>query len=213
MLLLVSLAITAYSQTGVIRELTGDVELKLSGTSAFVPARTGNQVAQDTIVSTGFRSTAIIAVGSTVITVQPLTRLSLAEISSSQDSDRLNINLQAGRIRVDVKPAAGTTANTTVRSPNATASVRGTSLKMDAMNMEVLEGKVAYEGNDGFQTLLLGGKKGAINMDGSAADPIGMAVSSLMPSAPEGYGDSGEKSGSPESPLSDGDVSFILKWD
>jgi hypothetical protein len=128
--LLTFTAIAAYSQTGVIREMTGEVELKHAGASAFVPAQVGSEISRDTIVSTGFRSTAIIAAGSAVITVRPLTRLSFAEISSSADTENLNVNLQAGRVRVDVKPPAGTRASATFRGPTATASVRGTSFEM-----------------------------------------------------------------------------------
>ena len=111
-----AIAAGLFAQNGVIRELTGEVELKHAGSTAFVPAAAGAQVALNTIVSTGFRSTAIITVGSATITVRPLTRLSLAEIQSSSDSENVNVSLQAGRVRVDVKPPAGTRANLTVQA-------------------------------------------------------------------------------------------------
>ena len=62
------------AQNAVIREMTGEVEIKPAGASAFVPAQAGDEVAQDTVVSTGFKSTAIITVGSSEITVRPLPR-------------------------------------------------------------------------------------------------------------------------------------------
>ena len=190
--LLTAAVFTAYSQSGTIRELSGDVELKHSGTAAFVPARQGSIVAQDTIVSTGFKSTAVIAIGSTVITVRPLTRLSLAEISSSSGTENLNVSLQTGRIRVDVKPPAGTRANTTVQGPSATASVRGTSFEMDSFSLNVIEGSVGFVGSDGLTTLVSAGFTSEVSNDGGTVDPVEVAVATLIPAAPVGAGFQGQ---------------------
>jgi hypothetical protein len=105
--------------------------------AAFTLVQKGSQVARDIIVSTGFKSAAIIEVGSSVITVRLLTRFSLSEIQSSANTENLNINLQAGRIRVDVKPPVGTKASDKVQSPSAAASVRGTVFYMDTKNLAV----------------------------------------------------------------------------
>ena len=183
-----------FAQSGVIRELTGDVELKPAGAPAFVPAQAGSEVARDTIVSTGFKSTAIIAVGSSVITVRPLTRLSLAEIQSSSGSENLNVNLQTGRVRVDVKPPAGTKANCTVQSPSATASVRGTSFEFDTVNVDVREGTVAFAGKDGVPAMVSAGEASYIGSDGKAVDSVTVASSSLLPPAPVGASSSAPSS-------------------
>ncbi|MDR2730531.1 MAG: FecR domain-containing protein [Treponema sp.] len=50
----------------------------------------------------------------------------MTEIQNLTELETLNVNLQTGRVRVDVKPPAGTKASTTVKGPEATASVRGT---------------------------------------------------------------------------------------
>ena len=182
----------AYSQNGVIREFTGDVTLKPAGRADFIPAAAGSVVAQDTIVSTGFRSTAIITIGTNIITVRPLTRLSLSEIQSSADKEEINLNLQAGRVRVEVNPPAGTRTNLTVQSPSSTASVRGTLFEVDARNLQVIEGKVIYASSNGFISVVSGGASGAISDGGSAQDPVEIVVSELFPSAPVGAGASGE---------------------
>ena len=72
-----------------------------------MPARIGDQVSEDTVVSTGFKSTALIEVGSALLAVRPLTRLTLTEISASAGNETLNVNLAAGRVRVDLNPPAG----------------------------------------------------------------------------------------------------------
>jgi len=168
--------------TGTIRELTGEVELKRNEASAFVRAKAGDTVAADTVVSTGFKSTAIIDVGSSSITVRPLTRLTLAEIQSVSETDTLNMKLQTGRIKVEVKPPAGTKANCSVQSPNATASVRGTNFEFDTFNLKVNEGVVAFRGNKGMSVLVPAGKTSSVNADDKAVDPFETDVSETQKS-------------------------------
>jgi hypothetical protein len=189
-------AIAVYSQVGVIRDLIGDVELKHPGFSNFVPARAGIEVAQETIISTGFRSTATITIGSNTITVRPLTRLTLAEISSSSGVENLSVNLETGRIRVDVKPPAGTRANTTVQSPSATASVRGTVFDVDTNNISVHEGSVGYTGKDGLSTIIGQGFSGTTGLLNNTLNSLNSAFDNIMPSEPIGSGLAGESGGS-----------------
>jgi len=177
---------TVSGQTGVIKELTGEVEIKPAGASAFVPATAGAQIALNTIVSTGFRSTAIIAIGSSLLTVRPLTRLSLAEIQSSSNTESVNVNLQAGRVKVDVKPPAGTKTNLKVQSPSATASVRGTSFEFDTVNLDVYEGRVVFGSITGAPAIVDAGKASFVNVDGTTADPSSVEDTSLLPQSPVG---------------------------
>jgi hypothetical protein len=182
------------STSGVIRELSGEVELKRAGTSAFVAARVGDRVARDTIVSTGFKGSAVIAVGSAVITVRPLTRLSLAEIQNSADTENLNVNLQTGRVRVEVTPPAGSRANCAVQGPSATASVRGTRFEFDTVNLRVTEGRVAFSGPSGLATMVNAGSENSIGTDNEPATaltkvslPTGGTRSSTSPVAQQGF--------------------------
>jgi len=174
----------AFCQNGVIRELTGDVELKKAGAAAFVPASAGDAVSSNTVVSTGFRSTAIIAVGSSLITVRPLTRLTLAEIQTAENAEKVNVNLQAGRVRVEVKPAAGTKTNLKVQSPTATASVRGTTFEMDTQNLNGIEGKVMLSGTSGVSVMVTGGNSSSSNADGTVSNPAINAEQSVQIQTP-----------------------------
>ena len=179
-----------FGQNGVIRELSGTVELKRAGQTAFVPAKIGDAVARDTVVSTGFKSTALIAIGSSVITVRPLTRLSLAEISSSAGTETINVSLQTGRVRVDVEPPAGTRTNMSVSGPSATASVRGTSFDFDTREVRVVKGVVAFKGKKGGTKLIRAGSSSMIDQDGNTMDPLETSAAELLPPFPAG-GDSG----------------------
>ena len=204
-------AVTVFAQNGVIKELSGTVELKRAGQGAFVPAKVGDAVAKDTVVSTGFKSTALIAVGSTVITVRPLTRLTLAEISATAGSEAVNVNLQAGRVQVDVHPPAGTRASTTIQSPTATASVRGTSFEFDTMNLSVSEGTVAFKGKKGAVMLVRAGSASQVGGDEKAVDPIVKGAAELLPPLPSGSVMSSASHGS--GAAEDSSVDFELELD
>ena len=169
---------------GEITELSGMVELKPAGRTVFIPARAGDTIAADTIISTGFKSTALIRVGSTVLTVRPLTRLSLSEISGSAGTETINVSLQTGRVRVDVTPPAGTRALVAVTSPVATASVRGTSFEFDTQSITVLEGSVAFQGSSGGVMMVNAGSSSEINANGRSADPVETFAAALLPPPP-----------------------------
>jgi len=195
--ILSSILITVITaQNGVLREITGNVELKHAGAAAFIPAAAGAQVSLNTIISTGFRSSAIVVIGSSTITVRPLTRLSLAEIQSSENSEKVNVHLQAGRVRVDIKPASGTRADFTVQSSRAIASVRGTSFEFDTVNLNVREGKVLFGGSSGGPLAMVnGGFFTYVSSDGTAENPVEVTAASTMPSAPAGSHGSSPVSG------------------
>ena len=174
------------AQFGEITEFSGTVEIKRAGQANFIPAKAGDTLAKDTIISTGFRSTALIRAGSTVLTVRPITRLSLSEIMSSTGAETLNVNLQVGRVKVDVNPPAGTRASMTIQSPMATASVRGTSFEFDTQSITVLEGTVTFQGSGNGYVLVSAGSTSEINANGSPMHPIETFTAQLWPSQPAG---------------------------
>jgi hypothetical protein len=175
-----------FGQSGMIRELTGEVELRHAGSSAFVTASAGDTITQNTIVSTGFRSSAVIVVGNSVITVRPLTRLTFAEIQRANNEENVNVNLQAGRVRVEVNPPAGTRSNLNVQSPSATASVRGTILEMDVETMTTVKGRVILSGSTGAGVIVTAGNTSFATAGGYAANPSVIAAQSTQPSSPIG---------------------------
>jgi len=171
--LLLFITFSVFAQNGTIQQLSGTVELKHPGSANFVTAAAGDEVRQDTVISTGFRSNALIAVGAaTLITVRPLTRLTLTEISIAAGTETLNANLQAGRVRVDVSPPAGTRASMSVSSPSATASVRGTTLFFDGRNLGVSGGMATFQGDRGPPVLLGDGFFSRIGMEGKPGNPM-----------------------------------------
>ncbi|MDR0503791.1 MAG: FecR family protein [Treponema sp.] len=151
------------ASSGVIQEIRGNVEIKLPGAADFTGAKAGDRLTQDTIISTGFKSYAVIEIGSSSITVRPLTRLALNEMKAADNSETLNVSLQSGRVRVDVHPPAGTRTNMSVRSPSAVASVRGTCFELDTRNLFVEEGSVTFQGNKGKEIIVNAGSSGRVD--------------------------------------------------
>jgi len=174
------------AQTGVIKELNGTVELKLPGTRDFTAAKTGDRIGGDTVISTGFKSGAVIEVGSATITVRPLTNLTLAGIVSSGDSENLDVNLRTGRVRAELNPPAGKKASMTVSSPVATASVRGTKFDFDTRNLYVEKGSVAFRGSRGGLTLVKAGFRGRLDNSNKVYNPVDIMDSGLLPNVPVG---------------------------
>jgi len=171
-----------------IDQLTGTVEIKQPGEKSFKSASSGDKIFKETVISTGFKSYAIIRIGSATITARPLTQLTLSEIQKSGETETLNVNLQTGRVRVDVKPPAGTRTSATVTGPSTTASVRGTSFEFDTDNLYVSEGAVTYIGNRGQDVIVRAGENSRLKQTGQVAYPRDGRNLDLMPPNPVGTG-------------------------
>lgn len=176
---MITIAVLVFAQNpeAVIQEMSGTVELKAGNSTDWVPAKPGDRIEQATIVSTGFKSTALLAVGNSTITVRPLTRLSLESLMNQDDVETANIGLHTGRIRVEVKAPAGSKAGFTVQTPTATASVRGTTFDCDSENLKVLEGSVKFEPTAGGNPVMVkAGQNSSIDtVSGKAINPLAQA--------------------------------------
>jgi hypothetical protein len=168
-----------------IREINGTVEVKAAG--GWIPAERGQELRQDTVISTGFKSSALIVIGNSTLTVQPLTRLSVEELARAGSAEKVGLNLRAGRIRADVKPPAGGTTEFTVRSPMATASVRGTSFEFDGIRLKVEEGRVHVSGGDRSGAYVGAGHQVVTDSEtGRTASAAETAREELTPALPAG---------------------------
>jgi hypothetical protein len=179
-LLAAGLSVPAFSQTAVIRELSGTVEVKRSANAAWTPAATGMRLERGMSVSTGFRSSAVISLGASTVAIRPLTRISLEELAASRGDENAAFFLQAGRVRASVAPpAGGGKVDFRIRSSSATASVRGTEFDMDSANVKMYSGALAFAGSDGVPAIVGAGQSAY----GGAA---GQVSSGLLPNMPLG---------------------------
>jgi hypothetical protein len=183
---MIFVGISSFAQSGIIKEISGQVELKAPGSSSFITAKVGDSLTENTIISTDFKSIALIEVGSAVLTVRPLTRLTLTEIRTSAETEILSINLQAGRVRVDLNPPAGLKASASVSSNVASASARGTSFEFDTRNLQVTEGNVIFRGTVGQGAPVRAGSNVSLSQSGGAVNPITYGAEALKPQSPVG---------------------------
>jgi hypothetical protein len=150
MLLLAGIG-SVFAQEGqaVILETQGTVEIQDGDSTEWRTAAPGNTLGKNAVVSTGFKSVALIALGDSRLSVRPLTRLTLEELVQRDTAEEVSLHLQIGRVRADVRPPSGGRTNFTVRSPMATASARGTSFEFDIRHLYVNDGHVLLEDNNG----------------------------------------------------------------
>jgi hypothetical protein len=180
-------AVSLWAQTAVIREMSGTVEVKAPGSVEWTAAVVGQNIDNATVISTGFKSTALISLGNSAITVHPLTRLTLETLREVQNTQEVELYLQTGRVKADVHPPSGGKVDFTVWSPTITASVRGTSFEFDGLRLSVAEGRVHVSGNDGTGVYVGAGNAVVGNAEtGRTATAAETAREGLVPSTPAG---------------------------
>ena len=119
------LAAPLFSQLqAVIKEVSGKVEIKAPA-KGWVSATEGMEISKGTIISTGFRSQALLELASSNLYVKQLTRMSLDELTQKGGIVTNGLFLRVGKVRAQVKTTAGLQHNFTLKSPISTAAVRG----------------------------------------------------------------------------------------
>jgi hypothetical protein len=170
-----------------LRELSGRVEIKLPGSAAWIPAEEGMAVEKTAVISTGFKALALLVLENSAISIQPLTRLSLEEIIERQGNEQVDVYLRTGRVRAEIRPPVGGRIEFTVRSPIATAAVRGTVFDFDTVNLAVAEGRVQFAGAAGSPVPVRGGESSSVNEAVSRASaPREEQAVALAPALPPG---------------------------
>lgn len=142
-LLLAVGALSAQSQA-TVKEATGKVELQSTAGGAWVPAKVGAVVKMGTTISTGFNSTAVLDLGSSVLKVNPLTRMRLDQLVQQGGAVKTELFLRVGKVNAEVKTVSGVTQDFKLKSPVSTAAVRGTGFDYSGYDVLVYDGTVTY---------------------------------------------------------------------
>ena len=128
-LLLGSVALFAATETAQnkaeVISFTGKAEYQTA--QGWLPITVGTTLDQGTMISTGFKSSVVLAIGDSRFTVAALSRITIDKLTESDSNYDTEMNLSTGKLKMDVKAKPGKSTSFTVRSPTATASVRGTS--------------------------------------------------------------------------------------
>jgi ferric-dicitrate binding protein FerR (iron transport regulator) len=179
----------AFSQNprAVFLEVSGRVEIKEAGSSEWQKAAPGAGINGNTVISTGFRSRALVSLGSSRLDIHPLTALTLEELVQRGNTEETALYLRTGRIRATVNRPAGLSADFTVRSPVISASVRGTSFEFDGVNLRVESGLVLLARPAGQKVYVAGGQRSYVdaNNQNRIMPPFEAEAALLRPLIPE----------------------------
>jgi hypothetical protein len=145
LLLLALLAITVVSslsaQTATVDRISGKVEYRLGG-GGWEPAEVGLTLPLNATISTGFGASAVLNLGSSVLEVRQLTRLTIEELADNGLT--ADVFVPVGTVRASVNASAGRRADFRVRTPLSTASVRGTEFETNGWQLAVANGIVEF---------------------------------------------------------------------
>lgn len=134
-------AFSAPFQASVI-SAKGKTEVQRNGIWQAISA--GSTLSKGDVIQTGFKSELILKIKNSTVTVSPMTRLTVEQLAETKDRDETKLFLDTGSVKSTVKKTEDRRTGFTVRSPVATASVRGTSFS--AKNVYGGTEIIGYEG-------------------------------------------------------------------
>lgn len=124
-LILLLTAITAFALDAKVLDVVGKVEVQ-NASGAWDAVTPGAVLAPGAVLSTGFKSEAVLSIDESTIIVKALTRLTVEKLYEQEGNKSSSFYLDAGGLAADVKSAADKKVSFTVKTPAVTASVRGT---------------------------------------------------------------------------------------
>lgn len=92
----------------------------------WLPIHAGDTIKKGTVIQTGFKSNMVLSVHDSTVNVAPLTRMTVEQFAEQEDKDNTSLFVSTGSITSDVRKRKNRKVGFVVRSPVATASVRGT---------------------------------------------------------------------------------------
>ncbi len=177
-LALISLMLPLVAFTGTVLETNGKVEIETD--TGWKPLQKGDTVDTGRVISTGFRSSAIIQVAGSNVSVSQLTRLSLDQLTETNDAHESEIFLDLGSIAADVSSVGNKRVGFVVNTPVATASVRGTSFKIGIDTLSVSSGLVAYSGVSSIDMPVSKGNSALITPSGRVSKPVETKIATRL---------------------------------
>lgn len=177
-----SLATFAFANNGKAEVISFTGKAEYQSDLGWVPLNVGDLLDPGTIISTGFKSTAVLKIGESRFTVAPLSRITISKLQESDSTTETEMNLSAGKLKIDVKASPGKTAAFTVKSPVATASIRGTSGDFYYSGILVAEtGVWLYESDTGKAYSITAGQEVRVNADDKTITPYQVFEDKINP--------------------------------
>lgn len=158
---------TAAFAQGVITDVQGKVEVQLPGQTRWVAAAVDMRLPVEATLSTGFNSSATIRLNASTLRLRPMTRITLQAL----EAENTQINLRVGTVQSEVRRGDARELNFSIRSPQATASVRGTDFEMSPFELRTFSGEVLFESR-GARVLVDAGTRSSIDALGLPEAPL-----------------------------------------
>lgn len=137
------IAVSAFAAGAKVVSVTGKAEIQEG--SIWAPLSVGDTIDKGTVISTGFKSSVVVSFNQSKFTLGPLTRITIDELISSGTKDNTELYISCGSVSASVNKEGGKAVGFKVRSPVATASVRGTEFKMTSSGkLSVSSGLVGF---------------------------------------------------------------------
>lgn len=126
--------------------IEGKVEILEGG--MWIPVEEGDIIQErGAVISTGFKSNAVVSVKGTNFTLGPLTRITIENMVAMENKDSTQIYIDSGSLKANVSSSDGRKVGFKVRSAVATASVKGTEFKVTSSGrLSVTQGLVSFGG-------------------------------------------------------------------
>ena len=194
-ILMIVLVLPVFAQNATVERVSGKVEYLRAG-GRWAAVSVGDTIPIGATISTGFRSSAVIMVAGSEITVMALTRMSIEDLAETNDSISTSLNLRTGKVRASVRSTQGKSTNFTLRSPVSTAAVRGTEFVFDGYRLEVIEGLVSFFNAVNEAVSVQAGNSSECDGTGGPSDPQrnqqrGATINTDPPGAQAGTGYAG----------------------
>ena len=115
--------------TAKLDAVDGEVTVRRGG-AAWEPADAGRQLTEADEVGTGVDSSATIAFSDgSSMKLRELTQIRVGTLLGSAERKKVEVQLRVGEVQASVKPRQTVDTNFDIKTPTATASVRGTEIK------------------------------------------------------------------------------------
>lgn len=148
-LILASLALSSFAIEATVISVSGKAEIQNG--NEWVELKAGDNLKAGSVLQTGFKSNVVLNIKSpnenSTITVAPLSRMTIEQLSQKGDQDTASIYLASGSLKSNIKKTEDKRVGYQVRTPVATASVRGTEFEVKngykSVDIRTSEGSVA----------------------------------------------------------------------
>ena len=141
-MLLAIAAVPLAALDGSVVTVNGKVEFQ-DASGAWKALKAGDALIAGTMISTGFKSEATVKLGASILTIKPLTRMTLTQLVEKEDTVDTELYLEVGNVKAEVNSLNNKKNGFTVKSPVATASVRGTVFEIGE-KLVILQGSVQF---------------------------------------------------------------------